>query len=79
MRDIFSRTVKDNRVTLLDGVFQSTGMEDGWADLVVVAQVLDAAYSSLILNLVDIRPFIGVLIMMQLQPNSRAFSTRKEW
>jgi len=38
MREVFSRTVKDDRITLSDGVFQSTGVQDGWADLVVVAQ-----------------------------------------
>jgi len=43
MRDQFSRTIRDDRIVLSDGVFQCTGVEDGWADLVVVAQVRDAA------------------------------------
>jgi hypothetical protein len=39
MRKVFSETIKDNRVTVTDGVFESTGVPDGWADVVVVAQV----------------------------------------
>ena len=39
MREVFSRTVKDDRITVSEGTFQSTGVEDGWADLVVIAQV----------------------------------------
>jgi len=38
MRDQFSRSLSDDRVTLSDGVFQCTGVEEGWADLVIVAQ-----------------------------------------
>jgi hypothetical protein len=39
MREVFSKTVKDERVTLLEGSFDNTGIENGWADLVVIAQV----------------------------------------
>lgn len=39
MRDQFSKTVKDERVSVAEGTFDTTGVEDGWADLVVVAQV----------------------------------------
>ncbi|TFK55041.1 S-adenosyl-L-methionine-dependent methyltransferase [Heliocybe sulcata] len=38
MRDVFSKTVKDDRVSIADGTFDTTGVEDGWADLVLVAQ-----------------------------------------
>jgi len=38
MRDVFSRTVKDDRVTVSEGTFDNTGVESGWADLVVIAQ-----------------------------------------
>ncbi|KAJ3516618.1 hypothetical protein NLJ89_g1012 [Agrocybe chaxingu] len=38
MRDIFSKTVKDDRVTVSEGAFASTHAEDSWADLVVIAQ-----------------------------------------
>ncbi|KAI0079913.1 S-adenosyl-L-methionine-dependent methyltransferase [Panus rudis PR-1116 ss-1] len=38
MRKVFSDTVKDERVSVADGTFEKTGVEDGWADLVVVAQ-----------------------------------------
>lgn len=40
MRDIFSKTVSDERVSIADGTFQQTNVDDGWADLVVVAQVV---------------------------------------
>jgi hypothetical protein len=39
MRDVFSKTVKDDRVTVAEGGFDNTGIEDGWADLIVIAQV----------------------------------------
>jgi hypothetical protein len=39
MRDVFSKTVQDARVTAAEGSFDNTGVEDGWADLVVIAQV----------------------------------------
>ncbi|KAF5357964.1 hypothetical protein D9756_001532 [Leucocoprinus leucothites] len=38
MRDTFARTIQDDRIHLRDGTFQNTGVEDGWADLVVIAQ-----------------------------------------
>ncbi|KAG8941350.1 hypothetical protein FRC04_004596 [Tulasnella sp. 424] len=38
MREQFTRTVVDERVSCKDGVFERTGEDDGWADLVVVAQ-----------------------------------------
>jgi len=44
MREVFSRTVKDDRVTVSEGTFQSTGVEDGWADVVVSAQVCAHVY-----------------------------------
>lgn len=39
MREVFSKTVKDDRVSVSEGFFHETGVEDGWADLVVIAQV----------------------------------------
>ncbi|KAJ7273741.1 S-adenosyl-L-methionine-dependent methyltransferase [Mycena haematopus] len=40
MRQVFSKTVSDDqgRVSITEGTFQETHIEDGWADLVVVAQ-----------------------------------------
>ncbi|PSR74107.1 hypothetical protein PHLCEN_2v10063 [Hermanssonia centrifuga] len=38
MREQFSKTVIDDRVTIAEGAFDRTGVEDGWADLVVIAQ-----------------------------------------
>jgi len=40
MREVFSKTVSDEqgRVSIAEGTFQETHIEDGWADLVVVAQ-----------------------------------------
>ena len=39
MRETFSKIVKDDRIALSEGCFDATGIEDGWADLVVIAQV----------------------------------------
>lgn len=39
MRKVFTNTVHDERVKVRDGTFDTTGVEDGWADLVVIAQV----------------------------------------
>lgn len=41
MRQVFIKTVSDEhgRVSISEGTFQETHVEDGWADLVVVAQV----------------------------------------
>ncbi|KAL0570249.1 hypothetical protein V5O48_011711 [Marasmius crinis-equi] len=38
MRDVFSQTVKDDRVSVHEGTFDTTGVEDGWADIVIIAQ-----------------------------------------
>ncbi|KAJ8483272.1 hypothetical protein ONZ51_g4819 [Trametes cubensis] len=38
MRDVFTKTVSDPRVSVREGTFDTTGIEDGWADLVVIAQ-----------------------------------------
>lgn len=38
MRDFWTKTVKDSRATIVEGTFDSTGVEDGWADLIVIAQ-----------------------------------------
>jgi ubiquinone/menaquinone biosynthesis C-methylase UbiE len=41
MREVFSKTVSNDRVTisLSEGTFDTTGIEDRWGDLVVIAQV----------------------------------------
>ncbi|KAI0831377.1 S-adenosyl-L-methionine-dependent methyltransferase [Trametes gibbosa] len=38
MRKVFTDTVVDPRVSAREGTFDTTGIEDGWADLVVIAQ-----------------------------------------
>ncbi|GLB34909.1 putative methyltransferase [Lyophyllum shimeji] len=38
MREVFSKTVRDERVAIDNGTFENSGVEDGWADLVVIAQ-----------------------------------------
>ncbi|ELU36076.1 methyltransferase domain-containing protein [Rhizoctonia solani AG-1 IA] len=38
MRETFNKRTSDSRVTCLPGDFLKTGVEDGWADLVVIAQ-----------------------------------------
>lgn len=39
MRTVFAESVNDDRVQLQEGTFSETGVQDGWADLVVIAQV----------------------------------------
>jgi len=39
MRKVFSERIKDDRISVSHGSFHSTGIEDGWADLVLIAQV----------------------------------------
>jgi len=39
MRSAFSQAVKDGRVTVAEGTFDATGIAEGWANLVVIAQV----------------------------------------
>ncbi|KAH7921739.1 S-adenosyl-L-methionine-dependent methyltransferase [Leucogyrophana mollusca] len=38
MRDMFTKTVNSPVVTIQEGTFDNTGVEDGWADLVIIAQ-----------------------------------------
>ncbi|EIW85150.1 S-adenosyl-L-methionine-dependent methyltransferase [Coniophora puteana RWD-64-598 SS2] len=38
MREVFSKTVTDSRVIVQNGTFDTTGVEDSWADLIVIAQ-----------------------------------------
>ncbi|KAK0459807.1 S-adenosyl-L-methionine-dependent methyltransferase [Desarmillaria tabescens] len=38
MRDVFVKTVQDERASARDGTFDTTNIEDGWADLVTIAQ-----------------------------------------
>ena len=39
MRDQFSKTVTDPRATVREGTFDRTAIEDGWADIIIIAQV----------------------------------------
>ncbi|KAF8881985.1 S-adenosyl-L-methionine-dependent methyltransferase [Infundibulicybe gibba] len=38
MRDVFSKAVMDERVSIQEGTFDTTGVETGWADLIFIAQ-----------------------------------------
>ncbi|KIL69790.1 hypothetical protein M378DRAFT_68458, partial [Amanita muscaria Koide BX008] len=38
MRNTFSENVKDERVSVREGAFDSTEIDDGWADIVLIAQ-----------------------------------------
>ena len=44
MRSVFSQQVKDDRVTVAQGTFDATNIAQGWADIVVIAQVCDYAF-----------------------------------
>ena len=39
MRGVFVSKVTDARISCAHGTFDETGVEDGWADLIVIAQV----------------------------------------
>lgn len=39
MREVFLKYTTDDRVSVSEGTFDETGVESGWADLVVIAQV----------------------------------------
>jgi len=47
MRGVFAKTVEDNRVTLYDGTFEKTALPDGWADVIIIAQVCFPNYDRL--------------------------------
>ncbi|KAH8116974.1 S-adenosyl-L-methionine-dependent methyltransferase [Phellopilus nigrolimitatus] len=38
MREVFTKTVTDSRASVANGTFDSTGVPDAWADLIVIAQ-----------------------------------------
>ncbi|KAG5650771.1 hypothetical protein H0H81_011110 [Sphagnurus paluster] len=38
MRNVLRKTIADERVTVDDGTFENTGVDDHWADMVLIAQ-----------------------------------------
>jgi hypothetical protein len=46
MRDFWTKTIDDSRATISKGTFDDTGVEDGWADLIIIAQVCSARCES---------------------------------
>lgn len=56
MRDQFSKTVKDDRVSVAEGSFDTTHVEDDWADLIVIAQVINNYHMGLVFTNADIQP-----------------------
>ncbi|KAH9946053.1 S-adenosyl-L-methionine-dependent methyltransferase [Epithele typhae] len=38
MRDVFTKTVADPRASIVEGAFDTTSVEDGWADAIIIAQ-----------------------------------------
>jgi hypothetical protein len=68
MRETFSKLVRDDRVTVHQGTFDTTDIQDGWADFVIIAQVnlIYPSPSTLIrvtCLCAPIRPSIGALTM----------------
>lgn len=39
MRTVFSSTINDSRVSVSEGVFENTGVTNGWADVIAIATV----------------------------------------
>ena len=57
---MFTEKTIDDRVTVAEGTFESVDVEDGWADLVVIAQVSPSNHPPEKRGLsVGGRPFIG--------------------
>ena len=78
MREIFSKAVNDDRISLSEGYFDTTGVEDGWADLVVIAQVLYFFITGDRLNFeYSNRLSIGAQIMMQPLRSFLVYSSRR--
>lgn len=71
---MFSQTVKDDRVTVAEGTFDATGIAEGWADLVVIAQVCGFSFINCLYSKLFHRPSIGVPTTMQLLRSSLASS-----
>jgi SAM-dependent methyltransferase len=57
MRDFWTKTVIDSRCTIVKGTFDDTGVEDGWADIIIIAQVSSIA---LIQAVVDVQTFVAI-------------------
>ena len=74
MRSVFSQRNNDDRVTVAEGTFSATGIADGWADLVFIAQVCGFSFSCSCSQF-HRRPIIGVPIMKQLLQSSLVFSS----
>ena len=47
MREVFTKTVSSDHVTisLSEGTFDTTGIEDQWGDIIVIAQVASRLYT----------------------------------
>ena len=73
MRTIFDKSVQDERVSCQNGSFESTGITNHLADLVVVAQVQSSSYPVIDTAKTSplFRPFTGVTIMMPRQRSLR--------
>ena len=75
MRSIFSKTVNDERVSINQGTFDATGIESGWADLLVVAQVCCASIPEYLDEVGTLtRPSTGARTMNLQLSNSTASS-----
>jgi hypothetical protein len=61
MREVFTEAVRDHRVATFEGTFDKTGVEDGWADLVVVAQVSASVFTA-IWEMTEIHSCSGLML-----------------
>ena len=75
---MFAEKTTDDRVTIAEGTFETVDAEDGWADLVVIAQVkpVPVACSEFGVELVD-RRSTGALITKRLHKNLLGSSNPK--
>lgn len=79
MRRVFEHSVKDKRIHVQEGTFESTGVAAGWADLIVIAQVRFPLI--LAANSPDFffspRLITGARIMTLPLPSSRGYLNRR--
>jgi hypothetical protein len=80
MRNTFLKNIRDDRVSVSEGGFDNTHIEDGWADLVVIAQVRffhNTASDERNECINDYRLSTGAQITIVLPQSSLASSNRK--
>lgn len=51
MRGVFAKSATDSRASIAEGTFDKTGVENGWADVIIIAQVSEGRTCGIIISL----------------------------